>query len=227
MAIFNYLTSKGYDPKAVASDIARKIIEVYNKHNPYVDEHQVQIENNLTVEFARRNLANKDIFEALVKYFKMCIKSIPIELKSLLKRINIENERNPNDLYWRIAYSSNHNSAAACSQEEGIIYIYQYENNEIDFLNQNITSMYRTLTHELGHAYDYHYASEWGVETRTISSSQLWLDAMKKNRELNSWVSVSEYGANDPREDFAETIFYYLLGTDYLDKFLYRKKLLD
>ena len=228
IAIFNYLTSKGYEAKETAMFIGEIIGEVYNKHNPYTDIHKVQFDQTV-VEFARRTRFDQNMFFYLVENYKRYIQGLPIELKNILKRIIIEDERNPYDIYWRQVYKQNHNSAATCDYETGTIRVYQFENNSLEFYSEKInpSNMYHQLYHELGHAYDYHYTKEWGVETELISSSPEWAEASRLDEELNQKASVSEYGNNHPREDFADSIYFYLLYPEYMNCFPNRKRLLD
>ena len=228
-AIFQYLTGKGYDSKTASSLVAWLIFDTYDKYNPYVDEHQVNIDDSITVTFSRRSRFPDNYFNLIVPYYQQALNYLPIELKSLAKRINIEDERNPYDLYWRSVYQDNHDSGATCDYTNGIINIYNYENDINSFYTQILhpNYIYTVLYHELGHAYDYHFAKEWGVETELISSSELWLNAMKEDQELNSQPSVSEYGNNASGEDFADTIYLYFVNPSVLDKFPNRKRLLD
>lgn len=228
-AIFQYLTGKGYDSRTAASLVAWLIFDTYDKYNPYVDERQVSIDNNITVIFSRRSRFPDNYYNSIISYYQQALNHLPIELKSLAKRINIEDERNPYDLYWRSVYKDNHDSGATCDYINGIISIYNYENDINNFYSQILhpNYIYTVLYHELGHAYDYHYAKEWGVETELISSSELWINAMKEDRELGSNPSVSPYGENSNKEDFADCIYLYFLNPSELDKFPNRKRLLD
>lgn len=229
ISVFNYLTSKGYNSINAAQLIASVIRKTYNKYNPYVDQHKVQIDESTVVEFSRRSRFDRNLFFSFIEHYKVYIQTLPIELKSILKGINIEDERNPDDIYWRQVYTKTHDSGATCNYVTGEINVYQFENNPTEFFNQNVSSysMYHQLYHELGHAYDYHYTKEWGVETDLISSSPLWLEAMKEDKELSGRSSVTPYGENSPREDFADSIYFYNLNPNYLDNYPNRKRILD
>lgn len=229
LAIFNYLTSKGYDSKATAYEISKMIRNTYNKYNPYVDTQSIVIDEHTQVIFSRRHRFDQQTYYKLIEAYRNYIAILPIELRTLLKRINIEDERNPDDIYWRLEYTKTHDSGATCDYNSGTMNVYKFENDTQGFYQQTISpfNLYHQLHHEAGHAYDYKYASNWGVETDLISSSLLWLDVMKQDQELSGKKSVSEYGENDPREDFADSIFYYCVYPEYMDNFPNRKRLLD
>ena len=70
-----------------------------------------------------------------------------------------------------------------------------------------------TLTHELGHVYDGCYfdenAGDWKYKT---SDSQEWLDMFNNNRN-----GVTQYGATNPQEYFAEAVMMYFWHPEDLE----------
>ena len=85
--------------------------------------------------------------------------------------------------------------------------------NNFTTINHNNGRLKEVLTHELGHVYDGFYFDEntW-VWKHKISDSQEWLDMFNNNRN-----GVTQYGATNPQEYFAEAVMLYFWHPEDLE----------
>ena len=111
------------------------------------------------------------------------------------KTIVVVDRYNPADSYWKKKYK-NFPRSYMTGGEMITIYRYEYE-HDFDYLLE-------ALRHEMGHAIDRNnkQGNAW------FSELGEWTEAMRKDKEFSGGIaeSVSEYGKNSPKEDFADSV---------------------
>lgn len=110
------------------------------------------------------------------------------------KVINVVDRYNPADAYWRKTYR-NFSHSYMTGGDEITIWRHDYEHN--------MSYLTSSLRHEMGHGLDRMNAF--------VSTSQEWKTAMQADKDFSGGVanSVSKYGENSVKEDFAEAIEQY------------------
>jgi hypothetical protein len=112
------------------------------------------------------------------------------------KTVAVVDRYNPEDKYWRQVYK-NFPQSYATGGKMITFYRYDYE-HDLDYLGQ-------AMRHEIGHGVDRTH----GENGNWFSGLQEWQNAMEKDKELSGAKSVTEYGENSPKEDFADSIMKY------------------
>ena len=115
------------------------------------------------------------------------------------KEIIVIDRYNPQDTYWRKTYK-NFKHSYMTGGETITIYRQDYA-HDLDYLETS-------LRHEMGHIID-KMNSEDGT---SFSNLKEWIDAIEKDKEFSGGImeSVSEYGKNSNKEDFAESVMKYV-----------------
>ena len=116
--------------------------------------------------------------------------------KQAQKTIEVVDYYNPADTYWRKHYK-NFGHSYATGGDKITFYRHDYDHDD-DYLVQ-------TYCHEVGHFIDTNKAT---TEKR-FSYESMWTNAMSSDKIINRKDSCTDYGKNDPAEDFAESIAMY------------------
>lgn len=145
---------------------------------------------------------------------------LPPDLVKLIKVVNIYDTFNPYDFYWEREYKTA-DFVSAATGGQGEINIWGSANPNSVGITLN------TLAHETAHTYDRDMAYLWGVQGDSISSSNIWLDAIAKDKQLTNKDGCTDYGATASSEDFAEAVALYYSNPNALDQFPNRKALLE
>lgn len=142
------------------------------------------------------------------------LKKLPKGFTKCVKRINFYDTFNPYDFYWVIKQ----NRSDGCTSMTG-------GNGDINFWKTGYSNVY-IIAHETAHSYDMEMAKNWGVETKLISDSKLWQDAIKFDYQSSGLYSVTDYGTTSFMEDFAESVALFYTNPSALDAFPARKAIL-
>ena len=120
--------------------------------------------------------------------------NVPQELRDKgQKTINVVDRYNPDDAYWRKHYKNFKNSYATGGKE---ITFYRYDRqHDMDYLLQ-------AIEHEMGHNLD-RISGVGDVNYRQMTD---WQSAMLKDLAHSGKKSVSDYGENSSKEDFADSV---------------------
>ena len=132
---------------------------------------------------------------------------VPEPLRALgQKQINVVDTYNPADAYWKTVYKNFPHSYATGGEK---ITFYRYDRpHDPDYV-------VRTLCHEIAHKVD-----------TTIGRSNLyseqaeWQRAMVDDQIHSGLTSITTYGMNSPKEDFAESIAEYIIDTSHFLQFM-------
>ncbi|MFR4251214.1 MAG: minor capsid protein [Christensenellales bacterium] len=116
--------------------------------------------------------------------------------KQAQKTIEVVDYYNPADTYWRKHYK-NFGHSYATGGDKITFYRHDYDHDD-DYLVQ-------TYCHEVGHFIDTNKAT---TEKR-FSYESMWTNAMSSDKMVSGKDSCTDYGKNDPAEDFAESIAMY------------------
>lgn len=131
-----------------------------------------------------------------LKYVRKQVDSLPPQVKSSVKEINIYDTRCPADKYWELTYNTPDFYSAATGGG-GKINIWANENTW-DAL----------LRHESAHCFDSNF-SQYGSSIGKYSQSIEYIAAVQADFKLNGSYSVTSYGANNLGEDFADAFAMY------------------
>ena len=116
------------------------------------------------------------------------------------KLINVVDNYNPDDNYWRQTYKNFPQSYATGGEK---ITFYRYDKDyDLDYAIE-------AMEHEMGHNLDRinGNGSEW------FSELAEWQNAMAADKKVSGLDSISEYGTNSSKEDFAVSVQnYYKMG---------------
>ena len=222
--VLDYLVNNGHSQEQARDKISRMVESIYSTNNPYDEEITKTTNEGKKITFKKRQRYSRQYFYETIPGFINLVNYLPIELQEVISVVVFDDERNPWDIYWEKEYNIEDFCSAATSD-----YTQQKQNYYSPGWNAKINISMQTIVHEAGHAYDYHFAKDWGVETELISDSKLWKDAMQKDFELTQSYGVSTYSneSKASREDFAESISLYVTNPTKLNKFPNRKRLLD
>lgn len=151
--------------------------------------------------FNYQNIRIKDLIKI--------IKIMPPELANSIKGIKLFDVENPDDYYWKIAYSINHVSVACGG--DGYIYIYSPASSE-----WNSSYLSDTMYHEAAHNFD--NQKKW----RKYSESKEWIEAIALDK-----TAPTEYAKTNNVEDFAESVVLYYSDRDnFIKNFPHRAAIL-
>lgn len=100
---------------------------------------------------------------------------------------------NPMDSYWRKKYKRFSRSYATGGDS---ITFYKSSSHDDGYV-------VRTYCHEIGHHID--------MELGLVSDSEDWVEAMSGDYRTSKRKSVTDYGSNSPKEDFAESVAEYCI----------------
>lgn len=141
---------------------------------------------------------------------------LPSSLSKYVDSIDLVDYENPQDEYWRARYENFSSSFAVGGNGRITFFKNNSESLDVDLLD--------TLLHESGHCMDSKVTGRDGV---WYSETTPWTRARISDKSLNGLDSVTSYGANSPKEDFAESIREYVQNPVKIDeKFPNRAKLL-
>ena len=153
------------------------------------------------------------------------IEKLPQELKKTIKEVQVVDFENPDDkTIWKIKYKNFTKSFATGGS--GIVTFYangeQKNNSENDeFINNQLN---KSMAHETGHNLDYIK----GNKIIPFSQTSVWKDAMMADEKESGFKSVTEYGENEAKEDFAESCMLYHTRRNYFKRtFPHRYKIIE
>ena len=136
--------------------------------------------------------------------------------KKIQKTVEVVDYYNPRDSHWKKVYKNFGHSYATGGEK---ITMYRSDYHDPDYL-------LHTFCHEGGHYIDYHLPGT-DVNNRYCQQSA-WQDAMAKDLATSGKKSWRAYGENHPREDFADSVGYYITNyAAFAVTFPERTKLLD
>lgn len=124
---------------------------------------------------------------------------------------------NEDDLYWTLNSEYNPQGlskpfASAMTGGSSRITIY------------NCCDMPESMWHELGHSFDYNHLGGSGVYSYTSE----WDDAIARDLAETGEKSITSYGATNNKEDFAESVMWFLANKEYFkSKFPNRYRILE
>lgn len=137
------------------------------------------------------------------------VDTLPDALKKQIKIVELVDYENPRDAHWRKKYKNFGNSFAVGGNGK----ITFFKNGGVIKLGGAYSDkkVYETLAHEAGHCLDGSLVTKDGLR---FSETLEWKKAMLEDEKLSGYKSVSDYGENSSREDFAESIMGYLVYPD-------------
>lgn len=122
------------------------------------------------------------------------IASMPASLRAKLTEVSLEARQNPGDAYWASVYGDPSFRSYATAGADGVVRVYPCAGEA-----PGQAALDATLIHEVGHTMSQRlwgasYGAEWGP----------WTEAGRSDGFI-----PSKYGANNPGEDFSETLVIY------------------
>ena len=222
-AVQKYLVKSGMSQRESAIFITDELFKMYDKWNPIIKREEYVIGENETFSFGLTERFPEDHFHNYIKYLLPYLKSLPPELKKVAGGINFYDVSNAYDLFWESEYDSpNFYSCATSDYINKTINVFS-RNFPGDTMQFNIYNLY----HELGHAFDYYAALKLGLNTM-VSDQPFWKEALIEDEKISGEKSPTKYGENAFREDFADSIGFYYLNSDFFSKkFPYRSKIIS
>ncbi len=142
--------------------------------------------------FNFQNIRVKDLIQVFNK--------MPIKLSGATKGLYLYDEECPRDIYWRVAYSSNHKSSAEGG--DGNIYIYSPASK-----SWNSGTLEHILFHEAAHNFDSQ------LIRHNFSGTPEWQKAISSDKN-----TPSEYAKTNSQEDFAESVAHYFINPEEFKK---------
>lgn len=135
---------------------------------------------------------------AATAYYK-----VPEAFRGLGQReIIVIDTYNPDDAYWRQKYKDFHHSYAT-GGDAITFYRHDYGHSRSYLVN--------TFSHEIGHLVDRNLGSSL---SSWYSQEPEWQAAMIADKATSGLESITEYGTNSPKEDFAESVAEYVVNPD-------------
>lgn len=145
-----------------------------------------------------------------IAYIQSVLDTMPAELRSTVKVVNLYDTFNPADFCWQWKYNNtNGYFVSAATGGGGQINI--WANKWVDS---------GIIYHEAGHCFDTNFS---------LSRSKQYVDAMAQDKLFNGLDAITNYGENDYCEDFADSIAAYfgqINGVD-INQFPNRRAVLD
>ena len=208
---YNFLLDSGY----TAEDAADLLIDVYEKQR--MSRGMVQVfedANGIKYNFANNfNAANQAY---TLEYVMEQVNGLPADVRKTITEVNFYDTFNPADYYWEARYKSTGGQIFTSAATAG--------NGQINIWSNKYVSG-GVIPHEAGHCFD--------VDGK-YSGSQEYLKAMWMDSHLTGKQSITDYGGNNPAEDFADTMAaykngYVQNGNEFIsiDQFPNRKKFIE
>jgi hypothetical protein len=142
--------------------------------------------------------------------------ALPEASLALVKRVDVEPNKNPDDAYWAKEYNDPNFESYMTAGGDGVVNIYPVPQSQ-DYLDG-------TMIHETGHILS---NTMWGSDTSGKGWDD-WKAAAAADKNI-----PSEYAKSSPAEDFSETLqlYYQVKGTpqEKVERALYleRFKMID
>ena len=186
---YEFLLASGYSPE----DAADMLTNVYNNQLASRGMSQMLVDNN-GIKYNFSNNFNSANQAYTIEYVMEQINGLPEDVRKKITEVNFYDTFNPYDYYWQARYKTDGNSIfqSAATAGDGQINIWSN-----DFVSDGV------IAHEAGHCFDV---------GNQYSGSQEYLEAMWKDSFLTGKQSITDYGGNNPAEDFAETMAAYKNG---------------
>lgn len=161
---------------------------ILKKADIYTMPDGVQFVFKSDMDKSKQRLTPEDVIS---RYYQM-----PLELRQKAqKTFCVVDRYNPYDSYWKKTYKNFTQSFATGGD---MITFYRYDQEyDIDYI-------FETFGHEMGHGLDKANA----IGYNWFSELTEWGEAMAQDEKFSKGVakSVSTYGLNSPKEDFAESV---------------------
>jgi len=128
--------------------------------------------------------------------------SLPESSRKLVTSVNVNPGKNPDDAMWA-GKLKNFSGSYMTAYPSGQVDVYPTKNT----ISQSYLD--GTMIHETGHTLS---AQKWGDDDSKGAGWKSWKDAMAADKN-----QVSDYGSNNPSEDFSEALQQYMTykGTKY------------